>query len=158
MSNNGTTKILWGPITWSFFHTLAAKINNNYFIKNKWVILQLIQKICNHLPCPTCAQHATTYIKYTDPRKINNKNDLQMFFYNFHNSVNKMSKKPEFPLKNLKMYNNFNMSIVLNNFLISYPKRYGGGLNMNPHSNQLERRRTAISVYNWFKKNMQLFI
>ena len=55
---SSTQKILWGPTTWTFFHVLAEKINEEFFLKNKNEVLQIIVTISNNLPCPLCSQHA----------------------------------------------------------------------------------------------------
>jgi hypothetical protein len=150
-------KILWGSVTWIFFHTLAEKINNNFFIHNKKEVLNLIEKICVNLPCPTCANHAIQYISNTNSRKINSKQDLILFFYNFHNTVNYNSNNPIFKQEDLQIYKRFNMNIALQNFMTIYPKRYNGGLNLTPYSNQLQRRRTVNEVKSWLKKNWNYF-
>ena len=48
----------WGPSTWVFMHTLAAKVKESDFpVIGSSLILVMIQ-ISNNLPCPECAQHA----------------------------------------------------------------------------------------------------
>ena len=32
---SSTQKILWGPTTWTFFHVLAEKINEDFFKTSK---------------------------------------------------------------------------------------------------------------------------
>ena len=54
-------KILWGPTTWTFFHVLAEKINEDFFLKQRNKIIKIIINISSNLPCPLCSQHAKKY-------------------------------------------------------------------------------------------------
>ena len=55
-------EMLWGEPTWFLFHTLAEKTKDNYFPTIKNELFSFIKKICNNLPCPECAQHASRYV------------------------------------------------------------------------------------------------
>jgi len=95
---------LWGPIVWSFFHVFAQQINEDFFIKNKSSCLSLLENICYTLPCPICSDHAKTFLKNYNFKYIKTKNELILFFYKFHNSVNLRLKKPIFNFIDLEIY------------------------------------------------------
>ena len=79
----------WGPSTWVFMHTLAAKIkDSNFPVIGSSLILLLIQ-ISNNLPCPECAQHAKEFWSKVKTANIKNKTDLINLLFVFHNIVNK---------------------------------------------------------------------
>ena len=78
----------WGPSTWVFMHTLAAKIKETSFpVIGPSLILVLIQ-ICNNLPCPECAQHAKEFWSKVKTANIKTKDDLINLLFVFHNIVN----------------------------------------------------------------------
>ena len=53
---------VWGPATWSFFHTLAHKVNDNQPpIVYQQIFLQ-IRRICGFLPCPECSRDASIFL------------------------------------------------------------------------------------------------
>ena len=67
----------WGPSTWFFMHTLAAKIKESSFpLVGPNLIMFLIQ-ISNNLPCPECSEHAKQFWSKVKTSNINNKTDLQ---------------------------------------------------------------------------------
>lgn len=63
----------WGPIYWVFLHNFCNKINNDYFINNKIMVINTIKLICTTLPCYTCSQHAKGSLEKYNINNINNK-------------------------------------------------------------------------------------
>ena len=77
----------WGPPTWFFMHTLAEKIKDESFpIVGQHVIMSIIQ-ICNHLPCPECAQHAKEFWSKVKISSIKTKTDLINVLFVFHQNL-----------------------------------------------------------------------
>ena len=97
------TKV-WGPKLWYFFHIFSEQINDKFFIVKRNEILSLLSDICNNLPCPTCSEHARAYLKKYRFHRIETKEQLKLFFYNFHNSVNQRTKKEHFPYNQMELY------------------------------------------------------
>ena len=53
---------VWGPPTWILFHTLIEKLSDEGYSKIGLALFGYIRRICNNLPCPDCAQHATSFL------------------------------------------------------------------------------------------------
>ena len=83
----------WAPITWIFLHSFSYKVNEEYFNKNKSTCFQIVQYICQNLPCPMCQSHATKYLKDHSLYICKTKEDFKNYLWTFHNSVNYRLKK-----------------------------------------------------------------
>lgn len=80
----------WGPPCWIFMHSLATRIKPEEFEGMKENLWQLINEICNNLPCPDCRQHATTAMKNTNKKLIlSSRVNFETFLFDFHNAVNR---------------------------------------------------------------------
>ena len=149
-----TQKILWGPTTWTFFHVLAEKINEEFFLKNKNEVLQIIVTISNNLPCPLCSEHARSITSKKNLRIIKNKQDLIRFLNYFHNNVNMRNGKQLFHMKDMDKYKNINFQIAIHNFLTFYTKSYNiSSFRLSLDSSQTNRKRIAKSVITWLNKH-----
>ena len=95
---------LWGPIIWSFFHIYAQQINPVFFKNNTKMCLNVINDICQSLPCPMCTNHAKQFLKNYNFNSIKTKEQLILFLFNFHNDVNIRTKKRLFTLEELEIY------------------------------------------------------
>ena len=99
----------WGHYTWIFFHCLAEKLKekSTHLIPK---ILNLYKTICACLPCPLCREQSTkllsTYKLYS---QITTKEALKRFVFEFHNIVNKKTKKHEQSKEILNNYTNHNL-------------------------------------------------
>lgn len=83
----------WGNSCWFLFHSTAVKLKEDqtHLVP---VILNLIYNICNNLPCPTCAAHATSTFKLLRQERVKTKEDLIKCLWQFHNIVNQHTGKP----------------------------------------------------------------
>ena len=109
-------KYEWGKYTWYLFHALAEKMNDKYFDKAYVKIIDWVKLICFNLPCPYCSEHATRLLNnYKLYNKIKNKENLKQFFFEFHNIVNKKTKKTLEETEILNKYKdiNFNKLLIL---------------------------------------------
>jgi hypothetical protein len=150
---SSTQKILWGPTTWTFFHVLAEKINEEFFLKNKNEVLQIIVTISNNLPCPLCSQHARSITSKKNLKIIKNKQDLIRFLNYFHNSVNMRNGKQLFHMKDMDKYKNINFQIAIHNFLTFYTKSYNiSSFRLSLDSSQTNRKRIAKNIITWLNK------
>jgi hypothetical protein len=151
---SSTQKILWGPTTWTFFHVLAEKINEDFFLKNKNEVLQIIVTISNNLPCPLCSEHARSITSKKNLRIIKNKQDLIRFLNYFHNNVNMRNGKQLFHMKDMDRYKNINFQIAIHNFLTFYTKSYNiSSFRLSLDSSQTNRKRIAKNVTTWLNKH-----
>jgi hypothetical protein len=115
------SKESWGNNIWYLFHSLAHKLKEDKFESQKNNIIFIIKTICNTLPCPDCSKDATSMLNKIDFNTIRNKNDLKMFFFNFHNAINAKLNKPQFNYENLdSKYSNANIDVLYNNLYIIY--------------------------------------
>lgn len=114
----------WAYITWIFLHTYANKIKNDYFINNKVNCIGVIKYICWHLPCPICEKHARQYLKKNPLEVCEKKEDLINYIWNFHNSVNKMLKKPIYNFEDLNKYDRAYFARITNIFLVEFSRPY----------------------------------
>ena len=73
----------WGTVTWLFFHTIAEKIKENEFNNKKEQILNIIRYLLESLPCPLCKNHAMRTIVRNPLNKIQSKEHLKLYFFNF---------------------------------------------------------------------------
>lgn len=106
---------LWGPATWYLFHTLAEKIDEKHFKTHVNTLLNIVTSICQILPCPDCASHATMMLsKYRNFHLIKTKIDFQRFLFEFHNIVNKKTGKVEYSWSDIDFYKNGNLTNIVN--------------------------------------------
>jgi len=105
-----TTQI-WGRALWIFFHTFGAKINEDFFTKNRIFILNTTQKLLSCIPCDMCQKHAMAYIRKKPLSVIKSKTDYIHYFTNFHNEVNKLKNINHFT--DIHIYQEYNIQKVL---------------------------------------------
>jgi hypothetical protein len=143
----------WGPSTWIFMHTLAAKITESSFhVIGPNLILILIQ-ICNNLPCPECAQHAKQFWHKVKTSNIKSKNDLINLLFVFHNMVNKRKQLPPFKLENLQCYETRNVIETYNTFSRNFNTRG----NMSLITESFHRNMMVESLRTWLMANINHF-
>lgn len=111
----------WGNITWYLFHGIAEKIKEEKFTQNKLLIFKIISSVCSNLPCPSCSEHAVSYLKTVNINNINTKDDLKKFLFNFHNLKNKSLNKKEFTVEEFnEKYKTIIMPIIFQKFFKVY--------------------------------------
>lgn len=143
----------WGPSTWIFMHTLAAKIKEESFpFVGPKLIMVLIQ-ICNNLPCPDCAQHAKQFWIKVKTSNIKNKTDLINLLFVFHNMVNKRKQIPLFKYENLQYYETRNVIETYNTFARNFNTKG----NMNLINESFHRNRMLASLRTWLMGNLNHF-
>tara|TARA_B100000073_G_scaffold67031_3_gene49571 strand:+ start:7109 stop:7714 length:606 start_codon:yes stop_codon:yes gene_type:complete len=110
------SRAYWGTPTWILFHTIAEKIDNNFYINNYMVIWDFIGDVCKTLPCPFCKTHAVNYIKGVNLNSIKSKEGLKRVLFDFHNNANQNSNKKIEDISILNKYKNANVLSVFNHF------------------------------------------
>ena len=144
---------VWGPPIWTFFHTLAEKVNEEYFLSIKNTLFFFIKRICNFLPCPDCSQHANRFLAKVDISKIKNKLDFKNMLYVFHNTVNKRKHKPLFSYVNVDRYKKYNIGSVFNHFVSVYHTKG----NMNLIAESFQRNLLVKDLKVWLISNHKYF-
>ena len=106
----------WGQATWYLFHTLAEKIDEDYYIKNKAEFFKIVALICSNLPCPECAKHSAEILRRLNIESIKTRDELIKFFFDFHNHVNITVKKASYKKDDLVLYKKANIGNIIQNF------------------------------------------
>lgn len=148
-------RMRWGAPTWMFFHMIPEKLSDTNFINNKASVIQLITTICNNLPCPSCSQHATQYMKKVNFNAIHTTEDLKKMLYIFHNSVNERKKYAEFSYDDLnEKYSNLEFNQVVNKFMFHFQQKVYA---INLIAQQISRQKNVAVVKKWIVDNTHLF-
>lgn len=148
-------KMKWGEPTWFLFHTMAQKIKDENFGSMRLNILNTISLICNNLPCPDCANHASEYMKKINPNTIKNKEDLKLMLFQFHNVVNQRKGYPLFSVDGLDA--KYSSAITLNiiqNFMYHFQDKH---FSIRMIANDMHRKRVSELLKTWFNENIQYF-
>jgi hypothetical protein len=147
-------EMLWGEPTWFLFHTLAEKTKDNYFPTIKNELFSFIKKICNNLPCPECAQHASRYVNGVNFDAINTKKQLVVFLFNFHNEVNRRKDYEAFEFTDIDKYKNAITINIVKNFFYHFGKKsYSVRLDINGHQRSLLLK----DLKEWLEKHTHCF-
>jgi len=147
--------IRWGQPTWFLFHTLAEKVKPELFQVVKKDLLNLIYTICVNLPCPTCADHAKSYLNGINFQTIENKEQLKFMLFSFHNSVNDRKGVAKFSIDELNA--KYKLAItanVIQNFIIHFKLKTNS---IRLLANELQRIKIVEQVKNWMNSNIQCF-
>ena len=118
------TRKSWGNATWIMFHSIAAKINKEWYANNYKSVWEFINKCCYNLPCPYCREHAVNYIKNIKMYEINTKDKLIRYLFDFHNSVNSRVRHSLYRWDEITFYNKANIQNIFRNFEIKFFKMY----------------------------------
>ena len=145
---------LWGPATWTLFHVLAEKVNENIYPRIVGQLFDVIKKICSALPCPECAQDATQFLAKVKVHELKSKADFKNMIYVFHNYVNNKKRKPLFKYNNLDIYKNYHIVSVFNRFISFYHTKG----NMRLLAESFQRQLIVRNVREWFSRNICFFI
>ncbi len=145
---------IWGPATWTLFHTLIEQLNEEAFIFVAPQMYAQFVKICRLLPCPECAQDATQFLAKINSSHIKSKIDFRNTFYLFHNWVNAKKRKPLFNYSNIQIYGKYNIIVVFNKFLSVYHTKG----NMKMLNESFQRNLTVNSFKGWFTSVISAFM
>ena len=145
---------VWGPAIWRLFHTLVSHINDNVYHHIYPQLFYQIQRICKFLPCPECAQDASTFLAKVKLSDLKTKRDFINIFYLFHNYVNAKKRKPLYNYANINIYNNYRIINVVNNFIAVYNTKG----NMKLISESFQRQFVIKDFKNWIMNNIKFFV
>lgn len=148
------TKKEWGNATWLLFHTLSCKMKDEHFDELKDDFLNICLKICANLPCPECSEHATYIMRNLNRGNIKTKKDLQMFFFDFHNSVNKRTKKLIYNENDICKYKNAITKNIVYNFISIMSKKYH---NIKLLTNSFHKDAAMNDFRKWISHNCNKF-
>ena len=110
-------KATWGNATWYLFHTLAYKLKPEHE-SEAIILIDHIRTICGHLPCPSCAGHASSTLAAANTHLIKDRETLIRFLFEFHNKVNIRTRKAEFTMQEHDaLYSRARTALIVGNFL-----------------------------------------
>jgi hypothetical protein len=148
-------RMTWGAPTWTLLHIIPEKLTNDTFVKHKDDIIRLIVTICSNLPCPSCSQHASDYMKRVNFIAIKTTDDLKKMLFVFHNSVNERKGYIQYSYDNLdNRYINLNMVDVINEFMSHFQKKTYA---LNLIAQQIYRQKQVEIVKKWFRDHLDYF-
>ena len=143
----------WGPSTWLFMHTLAAKLKESSFNVVGPHLIHVFIQICNNLPCPECSQHSKQFWSKVKTNNIKNKTDIINLLFVFHNIVNQRKNYKPFKYENLKYYETKNVIETYNTF----SKNFNTRGNMNLINESFHRNMMLTSLKTWMMSNINHF-
>ena len=94
-SGDGMMTRIWGPLAWTFLHTVSFNYPTNPTNEDKHRYKDLITNLQYILPCKYCRMNLTTNLKNT-PLTMDhmaNRDTFSRFVYNLHETVNKLLNK-----------------------------------------------------------------
>ena len=145
----------WGQPTWFFLHTIAEKVNENSFPNIRRELLDIILKICNNLPCPDCATHATRYMQGVNFETITTKQSLKDLLFRFHNSVNAKKGYANFNYKDLDAKYSSAITInIIQNFMSHFEARV---YSSRVSAHNFHRGLAITQIKKWIFGNIQHF-
>jgi hypothetical protein len=146
--------IRWGEPTWFLFHTLAEKIKPERFALLRTELLSLISNICQNLPCPDCANHATEFLAQNRFMYIASKEQLVRFLFEFHNSVNRKKGFPLFQWTEMDKYKSAILVNILAHFFQQFAASSGNARMMHQ---AMFRQRLLSSTKQWLMNHLDAF-
>ena len=145
----------WGQPTWFLLHTIAQKVKDDQFPKIRRELFDIILKICNNLPCPDCATHATRYMQGINFDTIVTKQHLKDLLFRFHNSVNARKGYPLFEFKELDAkYSSANTVNIMQNFMLHFENR---SYSSRVSAHNFHRGLAITKIKKWLFENSRHF-
>ena len=144
---------IWGPATWTLFHTLAEHMNDESIIPQ---LFNNIKQICMFLPCPECSKDATIMLNQIDINRIKTKQGFIDLLFVFHNMVNKKKYK-RMPVNYAEIqskYANQDLSNVFTTFLTAYNTT--GNFKLMAEEGQ--RKIIRANFGKWLFENRRFFV
>ena len=104
----------WSHPAWAFIHTVALRVVKTE--ADVGIFMSLLRRLFKVLPCPVCAHHASKQLSL-QKIPITTHKALCVALWQFHNSVNKMLDKNEFPWDSyVKLYSATSVEQVIFRF------------------------------------------
>jgi hypothetical protein len=89
---------IWGPALWKVLHSSAERIGTKSLHRlpqeERRLWSNLLSNLRYSLPCPQCKKHYQSYYT-TKPISTFTKEEIRMWLYHLHQSVNHRNGKPD---------------------------------------------------------------
>jgi len=149
------SKDVWGPATWTLFHTLAEKVKEENFNEMLPDMLIMIKRICMNLPCPDCSAHAVQFISKVSVNNFDSKEKFKNFLFHFHNTVNLRTGKRIFTVEELNgKYARANTFAVVPHFIKVFSYR---NTNVRLLINSFHKDILIKDFIKWMRENNSKF-
>lgn len=95
LSSDGFLTSVWGPMLWSYLHTMSFNYPVNPTPENKKHYKDFIINLQYVMPCKYCRINLTKNLKQLPltAKDMENRETFSRYVYNLHETVNKMLKK-----------------------------------------------------------------
>jgi hypothetical protein len=144
---------IWGPATWTLFHTLAEHMNDESIIPQ---LFNNIKQICMFLPCPECSKDATIMLNQIDINKIKTKQGFIDLLFVFHNMVNKKKYK-RMPVNYAEIQSKYANQDLLNVFT-TFLTAYNTTGNFKLMAEEGQRKMIRANFGKWLFENRHFFV
>ena len=144
---------IWGPVIWTFLHTMIEKLKNDKHAKE---LFDMICLIITHLPCPSCSAHAKLYLNRNSKKTscLTTKQQVKDFLFTFHNNVNLRVNKKQLIYEDFKdFYKTHKLNLTFNHFRNVYNTRG----NMVLIVESFQRNIALKKISHWFITNRSYF-
>lgn len=94
-SGDGFLTTVWGPMMWSYLHTMSFNYPVNPTPEDKTHYKEFVESLQYVLPCKYCRMNLANNLKKSpiQPCHMKNREAFSRYIYNLHETVNKMLKK-----------------------------------------------------------------
>ena len=95
LSSDGFLTSVWGPMLWSYLHTMSFNYPVNPTLENKKHYRDFIINLQYVMPCKFCRINLTKNLKQLPltEKDMESRDTFSRYVYNLHETVNKMLKK-----------------------------------------------------------------
>ena len=95
-SGDGFLTTVWGPMMWSYLHTMSFNYPVNPTKEDKKHYKEFVENLQYVLPCKYCRMNLANNLKESPIQDCHmaNRDAFSRYIFNLHETVNKMLKKP----------------------------------------------------------------
>lgn len=95
-SGDGFLTTVWGPMMWSYLHTMSFNYPVNPTKEDKKHYKEFVENLQYVLPCKYCRMNLANNLKESPIQEchMKNRDSFSRYIFNLHETVNKMLKKP----------------------------------------------------------------
>ena len=94
-SSDGFLTAVWGPMLWSYLHTMSFNYPNEPTAENKKHYKEFLLNLQNVMPCKHCRLNLTKNLKELPltMQQMQNRETFSRYVYDLHEAVNRMLNK-----------------------------------------------------------------
>ena len=105
----------WGNVYWNFFHIVTINLNEKKLTNQNIINLNyFFNSMISKISCGKCYNDCKMFFKNNNFNSLSKKREFIIFFYNFHNHVNRKIGKKIYPFNSLNKYKGISSINYLN--------------------------------------------